>query len=82
MMFAAVDVMPLMTVVRRFPVEVATELLIIEEVDTTPFTVEVRVFTAEASALAFTKLAVVVATLPLTIEVRMRELVVVATERV
>ena len=49
-MLAAVEVIPLMMVVKRFPVDVATEELMIEEVDTTPLTVEERVLTAEARA--------------------------------
>ena len=47
-----------------------------------PFTVEVSVFTADAKSLLFTKDAVVVATCPLTVEVRMKELVEVEMVRV
>lgn len=45
----------------------------------TPLTVEVSVLTAPVSPLVLTKLAVVVAVLPLTIDVRTNELVEVET---
>ncbi len=58
------------------------EVLIIEEVEVTPLIDEVRVLTAEVRELASMKLAVVVATLPLTVEVRIKELVEVDIVRV
>lgn len=51
------------------------EELIIEVEVATPLTVEVSVLTAPVSPLVLTKLAVVVAVLPLTIDVRTNELV-------
>jgi hypothetical protein len=51
------------------------EEVMIEEVEVTPLIAEVSVLTAEVRELASTKLAVVVATLPLTVEVRIKELV-------
>ena len=52
-----------------------------DEVEVTPFTTLVRVFTAEVSAFWFMKLAVVVETTPLTVEVRVKLLVEVETVR-
>ena len=54
------------------------EELIIEVEEATPLIDEVSVLTAEVRALVSMKLAVVVATLPLTVEVNVNELVEVA----
>ncbi len=54
------------------------EELIIEAEEATPLIDEVSVLTAEVRALVSMKLAVVVATLPLTVEVNVNELVEVA----
>ena len=70
-----VAVIPLMTVVTTPAfAERDEELMMLVDV-AMPFTVEVSVFTADAKSLLFTKDAVVVATCPLTVEVRMKELV-------
>jgi hypothetical protein len=55
--------------------------LIKEEVEVTPFTTLVSVFTAEVSAFWLMKLAVVVEVTPFTLEVRVKELVEVETVR-
>jgi hypothetical protein len=71
-----------MTVV-RIPFEARSEdELIMEVEEETPLTREVSVLTAEVSAFVLMKLAVVVATFPLTIEVRTKEFVEVETVRV
>lgn len=54
---------------------VRLEELISEVVVAIPLTVDVSVLTAERRSLVLTKFAVVVAVLPLTIEVRINELV-------
>lgn len=79
MIFAKVDCTPFMMVEKRLLVEVAILLLIMVEVATTPLVVLVKVFKADDKVLEFTKFAVVVATLPFTIEVRVSELVEVDT---
>lgn len=71
-----------MTVVTIPFVAVSDEELIIEVEEATPLIVEVSVLTAEAKSWLLMKLAVVVAVLPLTIEVRMNELVEVDTVRI
>lgn len=77
-----VAVTPLMMVVMiEEEAEILEELMILVE-EATPLTVEVRVLTADARSLLFTKLAVVVAVLPLTMEVRTKELVEVEMVRV
>lgn len=77
-----VAVIPLMTVVTTPAfAERDEELMMLVDV-AMPFTVEVSVFTADAKSLLFTKDAVVVATCPLTVEVRMKELVEVEMVRV
>jgi predicted dinucleotide-binding enzyme len=68
-----------MMVVMTPLVAVRVDVLMIEVVDATPFTDEVRVLTAEARRLALMKLAVVVAVLPFTTEVSVNELVDVET---
>ena len=45
------DEIPLMMFSKKFPVEEATLVLIIEEVDITPFTFEVKVFNEEDKVL-------------------------------
>lgn len=66
-----------MTVVTTPLVADTVELLIIEVEEATPLIDEVSVLTAEARALPLMKVAVVVAILPFTVEVRIKELVVV-----
>ena len=60
MMLAAVDTIPLMMVVRRLPVDVASELLIMDVEDDTPLTVEVRVLVEERRELVVGLATVVV----------------------
>ena len=55
--------------------------LIREEVEVTPLTTEVRVFTAEEREFWLMNLAVVVEITPFTLEVRVKELVEVETVR-
>lgn len=57
-------------------------LLMIFVLEDTPLIVEVRVFTADTRLFVFTKLAVVVATLPFTVEVNVKVLVEVDTVNV
>jgi hypothetical protein len=71
MMFATDEVIPLIIVCRTFPVEVATEVLIILEEEVTPLTFDVIVFVAEeivfeliTELVAITPLIVVVKVLP------------------
>ena len=71
-----------MTVVTTPALAESVEELMIEVDDETPLMMEVRVLTAEERELALMKDAVVVATLPLTVEVRVKELVEVETVRV
>jgi hypothetical protein len=61
---------------------VILEEVMIEVLVARPLIVEVRVLTAEVRSLLLTKFAVVVAVLPLTIEVRINELVEVETVKV
>ena len=68
-----------MMVVMTPLVAVIEDELMIEVEDATPFTVEVRVLRAEARRLALMKLAVVVACLPFTTDVSVKELVDVET---
>jgi hypothetical protein len=68
-----------MTVVRIPLPAVSVELLMRDVDDETPLMIEVRVLTAESRELLLMKLAVVVATFPLTVEVRIKELVEVDT---
>lgn len=56
--------------------------LIMEVEEETPFTIEVKVFTADERSLELTKLAVVVEMMPLVSEVRVKELVEVEIESV
>jgi hypothetical protein len=77
-----VAVTPLMTVVTTpWLAESVDEVIILVEV-ATPLTVEVSVLTRDVRSLALTKRAVVVATVPLTIEESVKELVEVETVRV
>lgn len=70
-------------IVVTIPFEADTvEVLMMEVEEETPLIDEVSVLTAEVRALASTKLAVVVATLPLTVEVSIKELVEVEIVRV
>jgi hypothetical protein len=57
-------------------------LLMILEVEVTPLIAEVKVFTAEFKLLELMKLPVVVATLPFTVEVRVKVLVEVEIVKV
>jgi hypothetical protein len=73
MMLATVEVIPLMIVCRTFPVEVAIEVLMIDDVDISPLTSEVRVFVAEERELVVTgrsPVIEVVATTPLIFDER------------
>jgi hypothetical protein len=70
-------------IVVTIPFEADTvEVLMMDVEEETPLIDEVSVLTAEVRALASTKLAVVVAILPLTVEVSMKELVEVEIVRV
>ena len=72
MMLATVLVIPLIIVVRKLPVEVASLVLIILVDEDTPLTVEVRVLVAETRELVVDTtgiVIVVVATTPLTVVV-------------
>lgn len=77
MMFANPELIPFTITSKTLAEEEATLEVMIEEVDVTPFTVEVSTLAAADSEFAFTKFAVVVATTPFTIEVRTKSLVVV-----
>lgn len=71
-MLAAVDTIPLMIVVSILPVDVASELLIMDVEDDTPLTVEVRVLVDDVSELVVDTtgiVIVVVAITPLTVVV-------------
>ena len=57
-------------------------MLIIDDVESTPFIVEVIVFTAEERLFEFIKFAVVVAILPFTVDLRVIVFVVVEIDRV
>jgi hypothetical protein len=74
MIFAAVDVMPLIIVVKRLADDVATLVSIIVDVATFPFTVDVRVFPERARALfvddATRSLRFIVVAIPFTVDVR------------
>ncbi len=72
MMLATVLVIPLIIVVRKLPVEVASLVLIMLVDEDTPLTVEVRVLVAETRELVVDTtgiVIVVVATTPLTVVV-------------
>ena len=77
-----VAVTPLITVVIIPPVVEREDELITEVVAVRPLIVDVKALTADVRALLFTKLAVVVAVLPLITDVRIKELVEVDIESV
>ena len=68
----------MIVVTTPFVAEIVEEVMM-DDVEVTPLIAEVSVLTAEESVLASTKLAVVVATIPLTVEVSVKELVEVET---
>lgn len=74
-----VAVTPLITVVTTPALAERVDEVMIEVEEETPLTVEVRVFTADCRSLELRKVAVVVATRPFTVEVRVKELVLVDT---
>ncbi len=74
-----VAVTPLMTVVTTPALAESVEELMMDVEVESPLMVEVRVFTADERSLLFKKRAVVVATWPFTVEVRVKELVLVDT---
>jgi hypothetical protein len=72
MIFATVEVMPLIIVLSKLAEEVATFVLMIVEVDTTPFTVEVKALVSDDKELeveATASVTEVVAKTPLILEV-------------
>lgn len=81
-MFARPELIPFTITSNTFAEDEATLEVMIEEVDVTPFTVEVRTLAAAEREFWLTKFAVVVATTPLTTEVRTKSFVVVDIERV
>ena len=76
------DAIPLMIVWKELVVVASAFEVIIDDVDTTPFTVEVRTFAAAERLFPLMKLAVVVAITPFTTEVSTKSLVVVEMARV
>ncbi len=77
-----VAVTPLMMVVTTPALAESVEELMMDVEVEIPLTVEVRVLTADCRSLELRKDAVVVATRPFTVEVRVKELVLVDTVRV
>ena len=73
MILATAPVIPLMIVVKMFPEEVATLVLMIEEVEITPLTFEERVLLLDVRALVVVETRPareVVETIPLTVVVK------------
>ena len=82
MMFVRPEVMPLTITSNTLAEEEATFEVIMEEVEVTPFTVEVSTFAAAESVLLLMKLAVVVAMTPFTVDVSTKSLVEVEIVKV